>query len=91
MSHVTDLPTDLLTAEVLLMANRSSLNDTEGEQDYEEREKKMTKVQAMLREMRSRSCVGQKKLADKEKTEAEKCEFIHSEKHRLNHVSMATV
>lgn len=40
----------------------------------------MREVQAMLREMRYRSCVGQKKLADKEKTEAEKCKFIHAER-----------
>lgn len=65
----------------MLAANRSSLNDTEAEQDVEERERKMREVQAMMREMRFRSCVGQKKLADKEKTAAEKCKFIHSEKH----------
>lgn len=59
------------------MANRSSLNDTEAEQDDGERERKMREVQAMLREMRYRSCVGQKKVADREKTEAEKCKFIH--------------
>ncbi|XP_047186725.1 laminin subunit alpha-5 isoform X2 [Scophthalmus maximus] len=58
--------------DILLTANRSSLNDTGAEHDYEERERKMREVQAMLREMRYRSCVGQKKLADKEKTEAEK-------------------
>lgn len=61
------------------MANRSSLNDTEADQDVGERERKMREVQAMLREMRYRSCVGQKKLADKEKAEAEKCKFIHSD------------
>ncbi|KAM7405319.1 hypothetical protein PAMP_012591 [Pampus punctatissimus] len=57
---------------LMLMANRSSPNDTETSQDNGERERKMREVQAMLREMRYRSCVGQKKLADKEKTEAEK-------------------
>ncbi|XP_041858853.1 laminin subunit alpha-5 isoform X2 [Melanotaenia boesemani] len=56
---------------IMLMSNQS-LNDTDGEQDTEEKESKMREVQAMLREMRYRSCVGQKKLADKEKTEAEK-------------------
>uniref|UniRef100_A0A8D3CNT9 Laminin subunit alpha-5 n=1 Tax=Scophthalmus maximus TaxID=52904 RepID=A0A8D3CNT9_SCOMX len=61
-----------LAVNILLTANRSSLNDTGAEHDYEERERKMREVQAMLREMRYRSCVGQKKLADKEKTEAEK-------------------
>uniref|UniRef100_A0A8C4GGV7 Laminin subunit alpha-5 n=1 Tax=Dicentrarchus labrax TaxID=13489 RepID=A0A8C4GGV7_DICLA len=58
--------------EIMLMANRSSLNDTDGEQDDDDRESKLREVHAMLREMRYRSCVGQKKLADKEKTEAEK-------------------
>lgn len=62
----------------MLMANRSSLNETEAEQDDGERERKMREVEAMLREMRYRSCVGQKKVANKEKTEAEKREFIHS-------------
>ncbi|KAK5624087.1 hypothetical protein CRENBAI_015003 [Crenichthys baileyi] len=55
------------------MANQS-LNKTETDQDEEEeeQERKVREVQAMLREMRYRSCVGQKKLADKEKSEAEK-------------------
>uniref|UniRef100_A0A3B4YWT5 Laminin A chain n=1 Tax=Stegastes partitus TaxID=144197 RepID=A0A3B4YWT5_9TELE len=57
---------------IMLMANRSVLNDTEAEQDDDERDTKLREVQAMLREMRYRSCVGQKKIADKEKTEAEK-------------------
>uniref|UniRef100_A0AAQ5Y5K7 Laminin subunit alpha-5 n=1 Tax=Amphiprion ocellaris TaxID=80972 RepID=A0AAQ5Y5K7_AMPOC len=59
-------------ADIMLMANRSLLNKTEAEQDDEEKETKLREVQAMLREMRYRSCVGQKKMADKEKTEAEK-------------------
>jgi len=59
----------------MLMSNQS-LNDTEGEQDIEEGERKMREVQAMLREMRFRSCVGQKKVADKEKMEADKCKFV---------------
>ncbi|XP_059188801.1 laminin subunit alpha-5 isoform X2 [Centropristis striata] len=58
--------------DILMMANRSSLNDTEVEQDDEERERKIRQVQAMLREMRIRSCTGQKKVADREKTEAQK-------------------
>nr|XP_020464725.1 laminin subunit alpha-5 [Monopterus albus] len=58
--------------DIILMANRSSLNDTDGEQDTEDEEKMMREIQDMLREMRDRSCVGQKKLADKEKTEAQK-------------------
>uniref|UniRef100_A0A8C4DLR4 Laminin subunit alpha-5 n=1 Tax=Dicentrarchus labrax TaxID=13489 RepID=A0A8C4DLR4_DICLA len=62
----------LCFGKIMLMANRSSLNDTDGEQDDDDRESKLREVHAMLREMRYRSCVGQKKLADKEKTEAEK-------------------
>ncbi|XP_069382509.1 laminin subunit alpha-5 isoform X2 [Paralichthys olivaceus] len=58
--------------DIIQMSNRSSTNDTEAEQDDEERERKMREVQAMLREMRFRSCVGQKRMADREKTEAEK-------------------
>lgn len=58
--------------DVLSMANRSLLNETEADQDENEREKKMREVEAMMREMRYRSCVGQKKLADKEKAESEK-------------------
>ncbi|XP_043984093.1 laminin subunit alpha-5 isoform X1 [Gambusia affinis] len=49
-----------------------SRNETEGDQDVEGQEAKIREVQAMLREMRYRSCVGQKKLADKEKNETEK-------------------
>ncbi|XP_022051460.2 laminin subunit alpha-5 isoform X1 [Acanthochromis polyacanthus] len=58
--------------DVKLMGNRSLVNETEADQDDEEKETKLREVQAMLREMRYRSCVGQKKMADKEKTEAEK-------------------
>lgn len=67
-----------VSTDIMLMANRSSLNETEGVQDDDERERKMREVEAMLREMRYRSCVGQKKVANKEKTEAEKREFIRS-------------
>lgn len=59
-----------------MMANRTSLNDTEAEQDDGERERKMREVQAMLREMRYRSCVGQKRLADEEKTAAQECKVL---------------
>lgn len=59
------------------MANRSLLNETDTDQDDDEREKIIREVQAMLREMRYRSCVGQKKLAEKEKMEAENCEFLY--------------
>uniref|UniRef100_A0A671Z1U8 Laminin subunit alpha-5 n=1 Tax=Sparus aurata TaxID=8175 RepID=A0A671Z1U8_SPAAU len=61
-----------VSTDIMLMANRSSLNETEAVQDDDERERKMREVEAMLREMRYRSCVGQKKVANKEKTEAEK-------------------
>uniref|UniRef100_A0A7N6AUU7 Laminin subunit alpha-5 n=1 Tax=Anabas testudineus TaxID=64144 RepID=A0A7N6AUU7_ANATE len=60
------------SVDILLMANRSSLNNTEDEQEEDERERMMREAQVMLREMRFRSCAGQKKVADKEKTEAEK-------------------
>ncbi|KAM8862639.1 laminin subunit alpha-5 isoform 2-T2 [Spinachia spinachia] len=70
LSFVRNITTDL--KDVMAMANRTSLNDTEAEQDDGEREKKMRAIQAMLREMRFRSCVGQKKLADEEKTAAQK-------------------
>lgn len=54
------------------MANQSLLNDTEADQDVGERETKMRAVESMLREMRHRSSAVQKKVADREKTEAEK-------------------
>ncbi|XP_053704727.1 laminin subunit alpha-5 isoform X1 [Synchiropus splendidus] len=58
--------------DILVMANRTSMNETEDDQDDDERARKMAEVQSMLREMRFRSCVGQKKVAEKEKNEAEK-------------------
>uniref|UniRef100_A0A7N8X6G1 Laminin subunit alpha-5 n=1 Tax=Mastacembelus armatus TaxID=205130 RepID=A0A7N8X6G1_9TELE len=59
----SNLQSCISTAPSLLqMANRSSLNNTETEQDSEDRERKMREVQAMLREMKFRSCMGQKKL-----------------------------
>ncbi|XP_027144166.1 laminin subunit alpha-5 isoform X2 [Larimichthys crocea] len=70
LSFINNVTMDI--ENILQMANRSSHNDTEAEPDHESREKKLREVQAMLREMRYRSCVGQKKVADKEKTEAEK-------------------
>lgn len=57
----------------MMMVNRS-LNNTEAVQDGKERERMMNEVQAMLREMRFKSCTGQTKVADKEKTAAEKRE-----------------
>ncbi|TMS15950.1 Laminin subunit alpha-5 [Larimichthys crocea] len=77
LSFINNVTMDI--ENILQMANRSSHNDTEAEPDHESRQKKLREVQAMLREMRYRSCVGQKKVADKEKTEAEKCKLIHSD------------
>ncbi|XP_073325739.1 laminin subunit alpha-5 [Pagrus major] len=70
LSFINNITMDI--NDIMLMANRSSLNDTDAVQDDDERERKIREVQAMLREMRYRSCVGQKKVANKEKTEAEK-------------------
>ncbi|XP_044207309.1 laminin subunit alpha-5 isoform X2 [Thunnus albacares] len=70
LSFINNMTKDI--NDIMHMANRSSLNDTDSNQDDGDRERMMREVQAMLREMRFRSCVGQKKLADKEKTEAEK-------------------
>ncbi|XP_067382208.1 laminin subunit alpha-5 isoform X2 [Channa argus] len=70
LSFINNMTKDI--NDILLMANRSSQNDTGEKQDNDERERMMREVQAMLREMRYRSCAGQKKLAEKEKTEAEK-------------------
>ncbi|KAG7283455.1 hypothetical protein CRUP_035248, partial [Coryphaenoides rupestris] len=55
--------------DVMMSMNRSA-NGTETEEDEGERVSKMRQVEAMLREMRFRSCVGQKKMADRERTEA---------------------
>ncbi|XP_068161173.1 laminin subunit alpha-5 isoform X2 [Antennarius striatus] len=57
--------------DILRKANQS-LNDTVAEPDFGERETKMKEVEALLREMRNRSTVLQKNLADMEKMEAEK-------------------
>ncbi|KAL7397953.1 hypothetical protein ABVT39_002224 [Epinephelus coioides] len=70
LSFINNITKDL--NDLMLMANRSLQNDTEVVQDGEERERMMREVQAMLREMRLRSWVGQKKIADREKTEAKK-------------------
>lgn len=70
LSFINNITKDL--NDLMLMANRSLQNDTEVVQDDEERERMMREVQAMLREMRLRSWVGQKKIADREKTEAKK-------------------
>ncbi|XP_035864341.1 laminin subunit alpha-5 isoform X2 [Sander lucioperca] len=70
LSSIKNMTVDL--NHIMMMANRSSLNNTEAGQDDGDRERKIREVQAMLREMRYRSFVGQKKVADREKTEAHK-------------------
>ncbi|XP_047462931.1 laminin subunit alpha-5 isoform X2 [Mugil cephalus] len=70
LSMLNNLTMDI--NDILHMANRSLLNDTDTEQDDGLRENTIKEVQDMLREMRFRSCVGQMKLAEKEKMEAEK-------------------
>lgn len=54
------------------MTNQSKLNVTEVDQDDRERERKMKEVEAMLTEMRNRNCSSQRKMADREKKEADK-------------------
>lgn len=54
------------------MANQSKLNMTEVDPDVRERERKMNEVEAMLTEMRNRSSSSQRKMADREKSEADK-------------------
>ncbi|XP_064877179.1 laminin subunit alpha-5-like [Oncorhynchus nerka] len=58
--------------DLMLQVKRTVLNETEVEQEEEDLSKKIQQVEAMLREMRFRSCVGQKKIADRELSEAEK-------------------
>lgn len=54
------------------MANQSKLNTTEIDPDDRERERKMKEVEAMLMEMRKRNSSSQRKMADREKKEADK-------------------
>lgn len=54
------------------MANQSKLNATEVDPDDRDRERKMKEVEAMLMEMRNRSSLFQRKVADREKKEAVK-------------------
>ena len=58
------------------MANQTS-NQTGPEPGMEEQEGRIREVQALLRDMRYRSCDGQRNLAENEKTQAEKCKFVH--------------
>lgn len=54
------------------MANQLRLNGTEVDPDDGEREQKLEEVEAMLKEMRNRNSSTQRKIADREKKEAEK-------------------
>lgn len=58
--------------DILLMANQTTLNGTEVDQDLGEREAKMREVEAMLREMRQRNSSTQMGIAEQEKAEADK-------------------
>lgn len=69
LSFINNMTMDI--NDILLTANRS-LNSTEEEQDEDERARMLNQVQAMLREMRFRSCSRQKNMAEREKTQAEK-------------------
>lgn len=69
LSFIRNMTMDI--NDIMMMVNRL-LNNTEAVQDGKERERMMNEVQAMLREMRFKSCTGQTKVADKEKTAAEK-------------------
>ncbi|KAK7884079.1 hypothetical protein WMY93_027202 [Mugilogobius chulae] len=69
LSFINNVTMDI--NDILLMANRS-LNATDDDQDEEKREKLLNQAQAMLREMRFKSCSGQKKIAEHELTEAQK-------------------
>lgn len=54
------------------MANQTTLNGTEVDQDLGGREEKMREVEAMLREMRQRNSSTQMGIAKQEKAEADK-------------------
>ncbi|KAM6977721.1 laminin subunit alpha-5 [Aplochiton taeniatus] len=58
--------------ELVLSSNHSLDNEMEQEHNEEEKKRKRKEVEAMLRDMRFRSCVGQKTFADRELSEAEK-------------------
>nr|XP_057906923.1 laminin subunit alpha-5 isoform X1 [Doryrhamphus excisus] len=69
LSSIHNVTMDL--KDIMLMAN-NSLNNKEVEQDEDEHERKMRQVEAMLDQLRNRSCAGQKTIAEQEKTEADK-------------------
>lgn len=83
LSFISNLTMDI--NDIMMMANRS-LNGTEDNQDDEQGERMFDQVQAMLREMRFKSCTKQKKTAEREKTEAMKLlDRVYAElaKHQL--------
>ncbi|CAB1335849.1 unnamed protein product [Coregonus sp. 'balchen'] len=67
LSHINNIIGEV--EDFMLQNNRTGLNETEVEEDLSE---KMKQVEVMLREMRFKSCVRQKKIADRELSEAEK-------------------
>ncbi|XP_037101771.1 laminin subunit alpha-5 isoform X1 [Syngnathus acus] len=69
LAFINKVTTDL--NDIIEMANWS-LNNTEIDQDKGEQEQKIEEVEVILDKMSSRSCTGQKKMADQEKMEAEK-------------------
>uniref|UniRef100_A0A4W5RDF6 Laminin alpha domain-containing protein n=1 Tax=Hucho hucho TaxID=62062 RepID=A0A4W5RDF6_9TELE len=70
LSHIKSILGEV--EDLMLQANGTGLNETEVEQEEEDLSEKIQQVEAMLREMRFRSCVGKKKIADRELSEAEK-------------------
>ncbi|KAL1020660.1 hypothetical protein UPYG_G00002990 [Umbra pygmaea] len=70
LSQIKDILADV--EDLALQANRMGLNETDVDLESELLSEKFQQVEAMLREMRFRSCVGQKKIADRELSEAEK-------------------
>ncbi|CAL8253378.1 unnamed protein product [Arctogadus glacialis] len=69
LTFLSNMTTDI---NVMMTSLNRSANGTDSKEDDGERARKMREVEAMLREMRFRSCVGQKKMADRERTEANK-------------------
>ncbi|XP_034151886.1 laminin subunit alpha-5 isoform X3 [Esox lucius] len=70
LSQIQNIMRDV--EDLVQQVNRTGNNKTEVDQVFEPLSEKIRQVEAMLREMRFRSCVGQKKIADRELSEAEK-------------------
>ncbi|XP_055747285.1 laminin subunit alpha-5-like [Salvelinus fontinalis] len=70
LSHIKSIMGDV--KDLMLQAKRTGLKETKVEPEEEDLSEKIQQVEAMLREMRFKSCVGQKKIADRELSEAEK-------------------